>query len=179
MAMLPPRKQRQLTVLDLKPVARAVGARIREARLAAGMSQRQLAAGRYTPAYISALETGSAKPSVAALFHLAGQLDCNPGDFLQPNFPLERHVRELIAAGVRVTDSHIYIEFADGVELGVPLSWFPALQNASMRDLRNWRISPDGSRIYWTDLDVRVSVPALLGSTADQPAGAGSTPASR
>ena len=172
-----PQKQRQVTVLDLKPVARAVGARIREARIAAGMSQRQLAAGRYTPAYISALETGNAKPSVAALFHLAAQLGCEPGDLLQPKVTRQRQVRELVAAGVRLTDSHIYIQFADGVELGAPMSWFPALQNASMRELRNWRISPDGSRIHWPDIGVRVSVPELLASD-DPPTSAVSAPVS-
>ena len=38
------------------------------------MTQSQLAEGRYTKAYVSALENGLAKPSLAALNFLAGRL---------------------------------------------------------------------------------------------------------
>lgn len=55
-------------------VARAIGQRIRTARLRAGMTQREVAGDRYTKAYISALENGLIKPSVAALNFLAGRL---------------------------------------------------------------------------------------------------------
>ena len=47
---------------------------IRRARLAAGLTQQQLAAGRYTKAYVSALENGHSKPSMAALSFLAERL---------------------------------------------------------------------------------------------------------
>jgi tetratricopeptide (TPR) repeat protein len=55
-------------------VARSIGQRIRAARLRAGMTQREVAGDRYTKAYISALENGLIKPSVAALNFLAGRL---------------------------------------------------------------------------------------------------------
>lgn len=55
-------------------VAVAIGQRIRAARSRAGMTQREVAGDRYTKAYISALENGLIKPSVAALNFLAGQL---------------------------------------------------------------------------------------------------------
>ncbi|HET7636793.1 MAG TPA: helix-turn-helix domain-containing protein, partial [Candidatus Limnocylindria bacterium] len=51
-----------------------VGQRIRELRKRAGLTQAQLAAGRYTSAYISALENGLARPSLAAMQHLADRL---------------------------------------------------------------------------------------------------------
>ncbi len=57
-----------------RPVARAIGQRIRAARLRAGMTQREVAGDRYTKAYISALENGLIKPSIAALNFLAGRL---------------------------------------------------------------------------------------------------------
>jgi len=60
-----------------------IGARIRQARQAAGLTQQQLAAGRYTKAYVSALETGHAKPSVAALHFIAGRLGLPPSRFLE------------------------------------------------------------------------------------------------
>lgn len=55
-------------------IAAAIGQRIRQARARAGMTQREVAGDRYTKAYISALENGLIKPSVAALNFLAGRL---------------------------------------------------------------------------------------------------------
>jgi len=51
-----------------------VGPRLRAARKHAGLTQRQLAGDRYTPAYISALEIGLVRPSWAALTYLSGRL---------------------------------------------------------------------------------------------------------
>lgn len=65
--------------LDL---AREVGARLKAARARAGLTQRELAAPRYTKAYISALENGLIKPSMAALRFLARRLGAVPSDFL-------------------------------------------------------------------------------------------------
>lgn len=52
----------------------AVGPRLRAARHRAGLTQRQLAGDRYTPAYISALEVGLVRPSWAALTYLSSRL---------------------------------------------------------------------------------------------------------
>ncbi len=68
------RHRRRVTVDD-SPLARSIGARLRQARLQAGLTQQQLAGERYTKAYVSALETGSSKPSMAALTYLAARLD--------------------------------------------------------------------------------------------------------
>ncbi|MFL5680519.1 MAG: helix-turn-helix domain-containing protein [Chloroflexota bacterium] len=67
-------KTRRRVVVDDRPLAAAIGARLRQARLAAGLTQQQLAGDRYTKAYISALENGIAKPSMAALNYLAPRL---------------------------------------------------------------------------------------------------------
>lgn len=65
--------------LDL---ARQVGVRLKAARTRAGLTQRELAAPRYTKAYISALENGLIKPSMAALRFLARKLGTVPSEFL-------------------------------------------------------------------------------------------------
>ena len=67
-------RTRRRVVVDDSPLAHAIGTRIRRARLAAGLTQQQLAGERYTKAYISALENGLAKPSMAALNYLAPRL---------------------------------------------------------------------------------------------------------
>lgn len=60
--------------VDDSPLARRIGTRLRQARLAAGLTQQQLAEGRYTKAYVSALENGLSRPSMAALDFFAARL---------------------------------------------------------------------------------------------------------
>jgi len=56
-----------------------VGRRIREARTRASLTQQEVAGERYTKAYVSALENGLIRPSVAALDYLASRLGTTPG----------------------------------------------------------------------------------------------------
>ena len=60
--------------VDDSPLARQMGERLRKARLAAGLTQTQLAEPLYTKAYISALENGLSRPSMVALRHFATRL---------------------------------------------------------------------------------------------------------
>ncbi len=69
-------------VVDQTALARQIGARIRVARLAAGLTQQQLAQGRYTKAYVSALENGLSKPSMAALTFFAERLGMPASRFI-------------------------------------------------------------------------------------------------
>ena len=57
-----------------RPLALRIGARLRRTRTQAGLTQAQLAEGRYTKAYVSALEHGLVKPSMAALNFFAERL---------------------------------------------------------------------------------------------------------
>jgi transcriptional regulator with XRE-family HTH domain len=75
------RTRRSLAVEDLD-LARQVGMRLKAARTRAGLTQKALAEPRYTKAYISALENGLIKPSMAALRFLARRLGTVPGEFL-------------------------------------------------------------------------------------------------
>lgn len=73
-----PVRTRRRVVVDQRELAKAIGTRIRAARQAAGLTQQELAGDRYTKAYISALELGHAKPSMAALDYLAPRLGTRP-----------------------------------------------------------------------------------------------------
>jgi transcriptional regulator with XRE-family HTH domain len=73
---------RRRVVVDQTALARHIGARLREARLAAGLTQQQLAQGRYTKAYVSALENGLTKPSMAALTFFAERLGMPASRFI-------------------------------------------------------------------------------------------------
>src|SRR5207253_5618978 len=64
--------QKELTTMEstvsqmaaAHPVLRALGDRMKEARLALGLSQETLAAPEFTKSYISAIERGRARPSL-------------------------------------------------------------------------------------------------------------------
>ena len=64
--------------VDDSPLARQIGERLKTARLAAGLTQQQLAEGRYTKAYVSALENGLSRPSMAALNYFSHRLGIAP-----------------------------------------------------------------------------------------------------
>lgn len=70
-----------------RDLARRIGVRIREARLRAGLTQQQLAGERYTKAYVSALETGIARPSMVALSYLSERLGLPASHFIDEANP--------------------------------------------------------------------------------------------
>ena len=53
---------------------RQLGGRLREARVAAGLSQAQLGAPYYTRAHVSAIELGKIRPAMKSLEHMATKL---------------------------------------------------------------------------------------------------------
>jgi tetratricopeptide (TPR) repeat protein len=71
---VPTRMKRTSHVEADRPLAQRIGARLRRARTQAALTQAELAAGRYTKAYVSALEHGLVKPSMAALNFFADRL---------------------------------------------------------------------------------------------------------
>ena len=74
-------ERRSLAAED-RDLAEQIGVRLRAARLRAGLTQREVAEGRYTKAYVSALENGLIKPSMAALRFLAERLGTTASDLL-------------------------------------------------------------------------------------------------
>src|SRR5918999_491643 len=70
-----------------RALAKRIGQRIREARHRAGLTQQQLAGDRYTKAYVSALETGIARPSMVALNFLAERLNLPASHFIDEGHP--------------------------------------------------------------------------------------------
>lgn len=80
-------RTRKVLVVDNSHVARRVGERIRQARTRANLTQAEVARGRYTAAYISALERGLAKPSMAALTFLSERLGVPVPDLVAEDRP--------------------------------------------------------------------------------------------
>ncbi len=57
----------------------------------------------------------------------------------------------------------MWVALSDGRVLGVPLSWFPRLADASDAERAGVEISPFG--LHWASLDEDVSVEGLLAGT--------------
>ncbi len=71
-----------------RELAHRIGQRIRESRHRAGLTQQQLAGDRYTKAYVSALETGIARPSMVALNYIAERLGMPASHFIDESHPV-------------------------------------------------------------------------------------------
>jgi tetratricopeptide (TPR) repeat protein len=70
-----------------RELAVRIGQRIRDARHRASLTQQQLAGDRYTKAYVSALETGIARPSMVALRYLSERLGLPASHFIDETNP--------------------------------------------------------------------------------------------
>src|SRR3990172_6058653 len=99
-------RTRRRVVVDNSELARAIGSRIRQARKAARLTQQALAGDRYTKAYISALESGISKPSMAALDYLAPRLGTTSAELLtDPSAAWSRLEADLLLASGRWSEA--------------------------------------------------------------------------
>lgn len=67
-----------------------------------------------------------------------------------------------LATGVRFTKTMLYIQLADGREVGAPLEWFPRLRRATAAQRNHWRLIGRGVGIHWEDLDEDLSVEGVM-----------------
>ena len=77
-----------------------LGEKLKQARLETGLSQRQLCGSRMTRNMLSQLENGSARPSMATLEYLAGQLGKPISWFLEDAVPVSPDLPALEAARI-------------------------------------------------------------------------------
>lgn len=56
----------------------------------------------------------------------------------------------------------LVVELQDGRTLGVPLTWYPALVQATPKQFKHWRPCGGGTGIHWPELDYHLSVEGLL-----------------
>jgi tetratricopeptide (TPR) repeat protein len=119
-----------------RELAHRIGERIRDARRRAGLTQQQLAGDRYTKAYVSALETGIARPSMVALSYLSERLGLPASHFIDEGHPtwtrLEVDMR--LAAGEWQAAADGYRTLLDGTQDdGVRAELLRGLAEASAR----------------------------------------------
>jgi len=67
-----------------------------------------------------------------------------------------------LAKSVLFDEAMMWVSFADGRQLGVPLAFFPLLLRATPTQRLAFVISGGGLGLHWDELDEDISVPALL-----------------
>ena len=59
-------------------------------------------------------------------------------------------------------NERIFANLNDGRIVGMPLTWFPRLHNATESQRLNYELWNDGSWIHWEDLDEDLSVEGFI-----------------
>ena len=61
-------------------------------------------------------------------------------------------------------DDNLWVELADGRQVGVPLACFARLHQATPEQRKNVQMSGGGTGLHWEQLDEDISVAGLLAS---------------
>ncbi len=77
-------------------------------------------------------------------------------------------VSEPLARQLRFDTDTMWVDLADGRQLGVPLAYFPRLLQATPSQREDYTISGGGTGLHWDDLDEDISVPSLLMGIGDR-----------
>ena len=75
---------------------------------------------------------------------------------------------EPLAKSLRIEEDALWVDLADGRQLGVPLAYFPRLLRATPAQRKRFTISGGGTGLHWDEIDEDISVYALLLGTADR-----------
>lgn len=68
-------------------------------------------------------------------------------------------------ADIRFEGDKFWVDLSDGRVLGVPLSWFPILAEATAEQRQRFYLSSRG--LHWEELDEDISVEGLLAGRGD------------
>ena len=109
-----------------------LGERVRSLRVAAGMTQTELAGGRFSKEYISQIERGKTRPTESTIAWLAERLSVDPA-FLAVGVSTEERtkVETLLARAEALSEAHEYPAAIDefrAAREAVQGTWAPALE---------------------------------------------------
>ncbi|WP_373990239.1 DUF2442 domain-containing protein [Duganella sp. BuS-21] len=71
------------------------------------------------------------------------------------------------ASKLSFDDDYMWVHLIDGRRLGVPLNFFPRLQNATPEQRLHYIFSGNGQGLHWDELNEDISVEHLLMGHAD------------
>jgi len=72
------------------------------------------------------------------------------------------------ARRISFDEDNMWVELADGRQLGVPLAYFPRLLSATQAQRNDYIISGGGTGLHWDELDEDISVKSLLLGIGDR-----------
>jgi len=75
---------------------------------------------------------------------------------------------EPIAKKLRFDSDNMWIELADGRQVGIPLAYFPRLFNATSKQRDACIISGGGTGLHWEEIDEDICVKSLLMGIGDR-----------
>jgi len=109
-----------------------LGERVRALRVAAGLTQAELAGGRFSKEYVSQIERGKTRPTESTIALLAERLGVDQG-FLTSGVSSEERtkVEALLARAEALSEAHQYSEAIDAFRDARPAvdgTWAPALE---------------------------------------------------
>lgn len=78
------------------------------------------------------------------------------------NLPARKNKAYPAIMKVRIGKDRIMALMSDGREVAIPMAWFVRLANATMKQLKNFEISPGGYGVHWPDIDEDISVKAFF-----------------
>src|SRR5687767_12216558 len=104
----------QKTTLPAAPSGARLGDRLRLLRVAAGLTQTELAGDRFSKEYVSQIERGKTRPTPETIEWLAGRLNVDPA-FLASGVSTDERgkVEALLSRAEALTQSHRYKEAID------------------------------------------------------------------
>lgn len=62
-------------------------------------------------------------------------------------------------------NKYLHVELTDGRIILTPLIWYPELQQATIKQLNNYRFICKNTGIEWPDLDYHLSIAAMMINT--------------
>lgn len=74
----------------------------------------------------------------------------------------KRIIEELSIINIKVTLEQITAEISDGRIVSIPVAWFPRLAQATLKQLKNFEISPSGYGVHWPEVDEDISIKSFL-----------------
>ena len=66
------------------------------------------------------------------------------------------------AHDVRVSDTALIVDLADGRTISVPVDWYPRLQHGTPAQRAVWEFIGEGEAIHWPELDEDIEVDGLI-----------------
>jgi len=77
-------------------------------------------------------------------------------------------ISEPLAKKIRFESDTMWVELADGRQMGVPLAYFPRMLHATDTQRADLIISGGGTGVHWDDLDEDISVRTLVMGVGDR-----------